>query len=71
MAQWWRILPRQETQDTQVQSLGQEDPLEKEMATIPVFLPGKVSTAAGVSEMGWLFKARGLPVIIFIPKEWF
>ena len=26
---------------TQVQSLGQEDPLEKEMATTPVFLPGK------------------------------
>ena len=25
----------------QVQSLGQEDPLEKEMATTPVFLPGK------------------------------
>ena len=28
-------------QETQVQSLGQEDPLEKEMATQPVFLPGK------------------------------
>ena len=27
-------------QETQVQFLGQEDPLEKEMAT-PVFLPGK------------------------------
>ena len=26
-------LPRQETQETQVQSLGWEDPLEKEMAT--------------------------------------
>ena len=26
-------LPMQETQETQVQSLGQEDPLEKEMAT--------------------------------------
>ena len=26
-------------QKTQVQSLGQEDPLEKEMATTPVFLP--------------------------------
>ena len=26
---------------TQVQSLGQEDPLEKEMAITPVFLPGK------------------------------
>ena len=29
-------------QETQVQSLGQEDPLEKEMAThTPVFLPGE------------------------------
>ena len=31
VSQWWRIrLPMQETR---VQSLGQEDPLEKEMAT--------------------------------------
>ena len=28
-------------QETQVQSLGWEDPLEKEMATTPVLLPGK------------------------------
>ena len=28
-------------QKTQVLSLGWEDPLEKEMATPPVFLPGK------------------------------
>ena len=28
-------------QETQVQSLGQEDPLEKEMATHPVLLLGK------------------------------
>ena len=27
--------------ETQVQSLGQEDPLEKEMAPTPVFLPGE------------------------------
>ena len=27
--------------ETWVRSLGQEDPLEKEMATIPVFVPGK------------------------------
>ena len=39
VAQWERIhLPMQETQ---VQSLSQEDPLEKGMATTPVFLPGK------------------------------
>ena len=34
VAQWQRIsLPVQETQETQVQSLGQEDPLWQEMAT--------------------------------------
>ena len=34
MAQWERIsLPVQKTQETQVGSLGQEDPLEEEMAT--------------------------------------
>ena len=34
MAQWMKNLPAmQETQKTQVQFLGQEDPLEKEMAT--------------------------------------
>ena len=31
----------QERQETRVWSLGQEDPLEKEMATTPVFLPGE------------------------------
>ena len=31
----------QETQEMRVGSLGQEDPLEEEMATTPVFLPGK------------------------------
>ena len=34
MAQWLRIhLPMEEMLKTRVQSLGQEDPLEKEMAT--------------------------------------
>ena len=28
-------------QETQVQSLSQEDPLQKEIATTPAFLPGK------------------------------
>ena len=28
-------------QGTRVQSLGQEHPLEKEMATTPVFMPGE------------------------------
>ena len=32
--QWQRIyLPMQETQETRVQSLGRDDPLEKEMTT--------------------------------------
>ena len=42
MAQWSRIrLPMQETQEMQVRSLVWEDPLKKEVATYPVFLPGK------------------------------
>ena len=31
----------QEMQEIRVQSLGQEDPLEKEIQPSPVFLPGK------------------------------
>ena len=42
MAQWVKNLPAvQETQKMQVQSLGQEDPLEKEWQPAPVFLPGE------------------------------
>ena len=32
--------------ETRVRSLGWEDPLEKEMATTPVFLPGKLNRGA-------------------------
>ena len=39
MAQMVKHLPAM--QETWVQSLGREDPLEKEMATTPVLLPGK------------------------------
>ena len=39
MAQMIRSLPAR--QETWVQSLGWEDPLEKGMATTPVFLPGE------------------------------
>ena len=39
VAQWLRICLL--VQETQVQSLGQEDPLEEEMATHCIFLPGK------------------------------
>ena len=38
VAQMAKRLPTM--QETQVQSLGWADPLEKEMATTPVFLPG-------------------------------
>ena len=42
MAEWVKNLPAiQETQEMGVQSLGQEDPLEEEMATTPVILPGE------------------------------
>ena len=48
MVQWQRILlPMPETQETWVQSLGQEDPLEKEMATHSSIL---------VWEMSWTEK---------------
>ena len=39
MAQRLKCLPAM--RETWVQSLDPEDPLEKEMATIPVFLPGE------------------------------
>ena len=39
-------LPKQETQ---VLSPGQEDPLEKEMATTPVLLPGKSHGQTGLA----------------------
>ena len=41
MAQRVKHLPA--VQETPVQSLGQEDPLEKGMATTLVFLPGELS----------------------------
>ena len=42
MDPWLKNPPAvQETQETQVQSLGGKDPLEKEMASTVVFLPGK------------------------------
>ena len=42
-AQMVKSLPTMQpaVQETQVQSLGQEDPLEKEMQPTPVLLPGK------------------------------
>ena len=44
MAQWQRIyLPMQETEETWVQSLGWEDPLEEEMATHSSILAMEIS----------------------------
>ena len=40
VAQSVKNLPKM--QETRVQFLSQEDPLEKKMATIPVFLPGQL-----------------------------
>ena len=42
-----KLLPAM--QETQVQSLGREDPLEKEMATYSVFLLGGYRCLAGYS----------------------
>ena len=56
MAQWVKNLPAvQETQETQVPSLGQEDPLEEEMATHSSTLAWKISRIEepdGLQSMG-------------------
>ena len=41
-------------QKNRVQSLGWEDPLEKIMATHPVFLPGKFHEQRNLGGGGWL-----------------
>ena len=56
MAQWVKNLPTmQESQETWVQSLGWEEPLEKEMATHSYILAWKIngqSNLADYSPMG-------------------
>ena len=48
MAQWVKNLPAMhETQETQVQSLGQEDPLEKETATHSSILAWRIPMDRG------------------------
>ena len=59
-------------QETQIQSLGQEDPLEKGMAT-PVFLPGEFHgrrRLMGYSPWGLrgLDKTRGGTRDFFVPQ---
>ena len=42
VSRWYRIgLPRRETQETQVRSLGREDSLRRKWQPTPVFWPGK------------------------------
>ena len=48
-------LPKQETLEIWVQSLGREDPLEEDMQPTPVFLPGEFQgqrSLAGYSPKG-------------------
>ena len=56
VAQWYRIhLPRQEMQEMWVGSLGQEGPLEKEMATHSSILAWKIpwtEELGGLQSMG-------------------
>ena len=47
----------QETQETQVLSLGQEDPLEKEMSTYPHILAWRIPW----TERAWQTSVRGVP----------
>ena len=46
-----KLLPMQMMQETWVQSLGREDPLEKEMATLSSILARKIPQT---EEPGWL-----------------
>ena len=56
MAQWVKNLPEiQETQETWVQSLGQEDPLEKKMASHSSILAWEIpwtEEPGGLQSMG-------------------
>ena len=79
MGSWWAFLLAQRVEclpamwETRVQSLGQEDPLEKEMATHPSILAWKISWTeepGGLQSMGsqrvghdWLTNTWGLLLI--------
>ena len=48
MAQWIKNLPAmQETEETQIQSLGQEDPMEEAMATHSSILAWRIPWTEG------------------------
>ena len=68
MAQWWiTCLPMQETR---VQSLDREDPLEKEMATTALFLPGKSDEQRSLADYNsWDHKRVGHDLETEIQQE--
>ena len=64
------LLAMQELQETWVRYLGWEDPLEKEMATTPVFLPGEshrqrslVAKVHRVAKSGTWLKQLSVPTL--------
>ena len=65
-------LAMQETQETWVRFLGQEDPLEESMATTPVFLPretqGKRSLAGYNPKSQTRLKRLEHPSLVGVPK---
>ena len=59
MAHWVKNLPAmQETQETRVQSLGQEDPLEEEMAIHSSILAWKTSGQRSLATVHGLAKSQ-------------
>ena len=53
MAQWYRIpLPMQEVQELKIQALGQEDPLEEEMAASSRILAWKIQWTGSLVDYG-------------------
>ena len=78
--QWKNSPAMQKTQETWVWSLGQEDPLEEDMAATPVFLPGKTHgqrSLVGYSPWGgkesdtteWLTHTGWLDLVLHQPHE--
>ena len=55
-----------ETQETQVRSLGEEDPLEKEMATHCSILAWRIPWT---KELGWLQSIESTEYIVYSRRE--
>ena len=59
MAQWVKNLPAmQDTEETRVPSLGQEDPLEKEMATHSFILAWKIPRTEELGGLQFMVSQR-------------